>query len=194
MEPNIFKHISADVSPQAKIGRGTKIWHQSQIMAGAQIGENCIIGHNVLVADGAILGNNVKIQSNTDVWNGVELHDYVFVGPSVVFTNDLNPRAQFPKEKSDYKKTVVKRGATIGANATIICDHTLGMSSFIGAGSTVTEDVPDYALVVGNPAKIIGWICECGEKIFKDAAISADECQQCHCRYKRQSNAIVKKI
>ncbi len=189
MENNFWAHQSADISPDSKIGNKTKIWHNNQIMADAQIGENCNIGHNILVANGAIIGNNVKIQSNTDVWNGVVLEDYVFVGPSVVFTNDINPRSKYPKDKSNWDKTLIKEGATIGANATIVCKHTIGKSAFIGAGAVVSNDVPDYALVVGNPAKIIGWMCECGERIFENNENQC-VCKKCQKEYKKEGEVV----
>jgi UDP-2-acetamido-3-amino-2,3-dideoxy-glucuronate N-acetyltransferase len=167
MDPII--HKTAEVSPLAQIGAGTKIWHNSQIMAVAVVGDNCTIGHNCLVAGGAKIGNGVKIESNVDVWDGVVLEDYVFVGPSAVFTNDINPRAKYSKKDfPQYVKwfpTLVKEGATIGANATIVCGVIIGKWAFIAAGAVVTADVPDYALVAGVPAKLIGWTCECANKL-----------------------------
>lgn len=169
-----FIHSTAEVSADATIGEGTKVWHHSQVMPGATVGENCVIGHNCLVSGKAVLGNGVKIQSNTDVWDLVTLEDAVFVGPSVVFTNDLTPRAAFPKrdfpQYGSWKPTLVKHGASIGANATILCDLTIGMYAMVGAGSVVTSDVPDYALVVGVPAKQIGWSCVCGQRLVEDGS------------------------
>ncbi len=166
---NYWSHKSAEVQEGANIGEGTKIWHNSQVFKGAQIGKNCTIGHNCIIGGRAKLGDGVKIESNTDVWDMVTLEDYVFVGPSAVFTNDPNPRAKYPKSKfPEYGKwleTVVKEGASIGANATIVCGKTIGKCAFIGAGAVVSRDVPDHALVVGVPAKIIGWVCECGNKL-----------------------------
>ncbi len=185
-----WAHPSAEVSPESEIGNNTKIWHNSQIMPGSKIGKNCTIGHNILVATGAVIGDSVKIQSNTDVWDGVVLQDYVFVGPSVVFTNVLNPRAEFPKTKEERLKTLVREGATIGANATIICNHTIGKSAFIGAGAVVASDIPDYALAVGNPAKIIGWVCECGERIFNKNE-SECSCNNCGKNYKKQEEKVL---
>jgi UDP-2-acetamido-3-amino-2,3-dideoxy-glucuronate N-acetyltransferase len=161
-------HETASVAEDSQIGEGTKVWHHSQVMSGAQVGENCVIGHNCLIAARAKLGNGVKIQSNTDVWDMVTLEDDVFVGPSVVFTNDLNPRSAFPKNKDGFVATLVERGATLGANATIVCGITIGEYAFIGAGAVVTKDVPPYALVYGNPAKQAGWMSEDGEQLHFD--------------------------
>jgi UDP-2-acetamido-3-amino-2,3-dideoxy-glucuronate N-acetyltransferase len=179
MENKYWAHETAFICPEAKIGEGTKIWNHCQILSGCQIGDNCTIGHNILVASTVKIGNNVKIQSNTDVWQGVELQDYVFVGPSVVFTNDFNPRAEFPKNKGEYLKTLVKIGATLGANSTIICDNEIGKYAFVGAGAVITKNVPDYAIVVGNPARIIGYMCRCGQKLnFDGNNAKCDKCQR----------------
>lgn len=161
-------HETASVADGAQIGEGTKIWHHSQVLVGAVIGRNCTIGHNCLIAGRARIGNNVKIQSNTDVWDMVTLEDDVFVGPSVVFTNDLNPRAAHPKDKADFVPTLVRRGVTIGANATIVCGITIGEYAFIGAGAVVTKDVPPYALFYGNPARQAGWMSDDGEQLHFD--------------------------
>jgi len=149
-------HPTAVIDEGAIIGKGTKIWHFSHIMTGASIGENCTIGQNVLVSPQAVLGNNVKVQNNVSVYTGVVCEDDVFLGPSCVFTNVINPRS-FISRKEEYRLTLVKKGATIGANATIICGVTIGEYAMIGAGAVITKDVPDYALVVGNPGKQIGW-------------------------------------
>lgn len=163
-----FVHKSSYVDKNAKIGKGTKIWHFSHIMSGAVVGENCSIGQNVSVGSKAIIGNNVKIQNNVSIYDEVILEDEVFCGPSCVFTNVINPRA-FISRKHEFKKTLVRKGATIGANATIICGNRIGEYSFIGAGAVVTKNVKPYALVTGNPAKQIGWVCKCGDKLeFKD--------------------------
>jgi UDP-2-acetamido-3-amino-2,3-dideoxy-glucuronate N-acetyltransferase len=157
-----FVHESSYVDEGAQIGKGTRIWHFSHIMSGAVIGEECSIGQNVNIAGGAVIGNRVKIQNNVSVYDKVVLEDDVFCGPSCVFTNVINPRA-FVERKDEYKTTLVKTGATIGANATIVCGITLGRYSFTGAGAVVTKDIPDYALVYGNPAKICGYVNESGE-------------------------------
>jgi UDP-2-acetamido-3-amino-2,3-dideoxy-glucuronate N-acetyltransferase len=159
-----FKHESAYVDEGAKVGKGTRIWHFCHVMAGAEIGEGCTLGQNVFVAKGVRIGNGVKIQNNVSVYEGVTLEDEVFVGPSAVFTNVRTPRASFPRNRpEDFLPTVVKRGATIGANATIVCGVTIGEWAFVAAGAVVTKDVPPYALVAGVPARRIGWACECGE-------------------------------
>lgn len=166
---NFWAHKTAEVAKGIKIGKGTKIWQNSQILKGAKIGKNCTIGHNCFIGGKAKLGDNVKIESNTDVWDLVLLEDYVFVGPSAVFTNDPNPRAKYPKKKypkyGKWLSTTVKEGASIGANVTIVCGNTIGKWAFIGAGAVVAKNIPDYAIVAGVPAKIIGWMCECGNKL-----------------------------
>jgi UDP-2-acetamido-3-amino-2,3-dideoxy-glucuronate N-acetyltransferase len=159
-----FVHSSSFVDEGARIGRGSKIWHFSHVMAGAVIGERCNLGQNVVVMPGTRIGTNVKIQNNVSIYEGVELEDDVFCGPSCVFTNVLNPRSHVSR-KSEYKKTLVRRGSSIGANATIVCGVTLGEYSFIGAGAVVTTDVLPYALMVGVPARRIGWMCRCGERL-----------------------------
>ena len=174
-------HKTAEVSPKAKIGKGTKIWQNSQVFEGAKIGKKCTIGHNCLISGKVKLGEGVKIESNTDIWDLINLEDYVFVGPSAVFTNDPNPRAKYPKKKyPDYGiwlPTVVKEGASLGANSTIVCGNKIGKWAFIGAGSVVTKNIPDYALVVGVPARVVGWVCECGNKLeFKEEKTVCDTC------------------
>lgn len=161
-------HETATIDQGAQIGAGTLIWHYTHIMAGAVIGQNCVIGQNVFIADGVILGNGVKVQNNVSIYTGIEVEDDVFLGPSVVLTNVNNPRAGIER-KDEYRKTCIKHGATIGANATIVCGHSLGAWCFIGAGAVVTRDVPDYALMTGNPARITGWMSRGGHKLLFDS-------------------------
>lgn len=161
---NYQAHPTAVIDEAAVIGTGTKIWHFSHIMSGAVIGANCMIGQNVLIASQAILGNNVKVQNNVSVYAGVVCEDDVFLGPACVFTNVINPRS-FISRKEEFRPTLVKKGATVGANATIICGITIGKYAMIGAGSVVTKDVPDYALIVGNPGKQTGWVDKEGNTV-----------------------------
>jgi len=164
-----FSHETAIIDDNCQIGPGTKIWHFSHIMSNCTIGENCNIGQNVVVSPQVVLGKNVKIQNNVSIYTGVICEDDVFLGPSMVFTNVTNPRSAVNR-KSEYAKTLVKKGASIGANATIVCGHDIGQFAFIGAGAVVTKTVPDYALVVGNPAKQVGWMSEFGHRLkFEDA-------------------------
>lgn len=166
--PNYFSHKTAIIDSGALIGEGTKIWHFSHIMSHAQLGENCNIGQNVVVSPEVILGNNVKVQNNVSIYTGVVCEDDVFLGPSMVFTNIINPRSAVVR-RDQYIETIVKKGATIGANATILCGNTLGDFCLIGAGSVVTKSVKPYALFIGNPAKQIGWVSEYGHRlIFKN--------------------------
>lgn len=162
MGKNYFVHESSYIDDDVEIGEGTKIWHFCHIQKGARIGKNCSLGQNVNVSNHVIIGNNVKIQNNVSVYEGVELEDGVFCGPSCVFTNDLTPRAEFPKGSTGYKKTLVKHGASIGANATIVCGHTIGEYAMVAAGAVVTRDVEPYMLVAGVPAKVVGKIDEKG--------------------------------
>lgn len=168
-------HESAYVDEGAQIGAGTRVWHFCHILGGAVIGERCSLGQNVVVMNGVRIGNNVKIQNNVSVYEGVELEDDVFCGPSMVFTNVINPRSHVSR-KSEYLRTLVKRGATIGANATIICGATLGEYSFVGAGSVVKSDVPAFALVVGVPARRVGWMCQCGTRLPDSGAGRCSAC------------------
>ena len=168
MNTDNFVHESAFVDEGALIGVGTKIWHFCHVMSGAEIGENCALGQNVFVGGRARIGNNVRIQNNVSVYDMVTIEDNVFCGPSMVFTNVINPRAEIRRNIDEYRPTLVKEGATIGANATVICGHTIGRYAFVGAGAVVTKDVPDYALVYGNATRIAGWMCECGERLPDD--------------------------
>lgn len=163
-----FVHESSFIDENVEIGKDTKIWHFCHIQSGAVIGEKCSLGQNVNISNHVKIGNQVKIQNNVSVYEGVELEDGVFCGPSCVFTNDLTPRARYPKGSAGYRKTKVREGASIGANATVVCGHTVGRNAMIAAGSVVTRDVLDYALVAGVPAKQIGWVCECGERLGSD--------------------------
>ena len=164
---NHFAHETAIIDEGCEIGRGTKIWHFSHIMPNCKIGENCNIGQNVVISPEVILGKNVKVQNNVSIYTGVVCEDDVFLGPSMVFTNVVNPRSAVNR-RGQYSKTIVKHGASIGANATIVCGHDIGKFAFIGAGAVVTKHVPDYALVVGNPAKQTGWMSEYGHKLSFD--------------------------
>lgn len=177
-----FAHESSYIDQPCKIGGGTKIWHFSHVMQGSEIGENCNIGQNVVIMPGAKIGNCVKIQNNVSVYTGVICEDDVFLGPSCVFTNVINPRA-FIERKHEYRQTLVKKGASIGANATIVCGVTIGEYALIGAGAVVTKDVPDYALVYGSPARVKGYVCRCGEGKLKFEGGRA-ECVACGTKYK----------
>ena len=171
---NYYIHESSFVDKNTSIGEGTKIWHFSHVQSGSAIGENCSLGQNVNIGNNVIIGNNVKIQNNVSIYEGVELEDFVFCGPSMVFTNIKVPRSEFSQRGSEfYQKTLVKKSVSIGANATIICGVTLGAYSMIGSGSVITKDVPAFALVVGNPGKIIGWVDRKGHRLqFGDGKIS----------------------
>lgn len=173
---DIYIHPTATVEKPYKIGEGTKIWHYSHVMSGAEIGRNCHLGQNVFVGRTAKIGSGVKIQNNVSVYESVEIGDDVFCGPSMVFTNVINPRSSISR-KNEFKTTKVKRGATIGANATILCGITIGEYAFIGAGAVVTKDIPNHALVYGNPARIKGWMCECGVKL--DVEAQSGKCAAC---------------
>jgi UDP-2-acetamido-3-amino-2,3-dideoxy-glucuronate N-acetyltransferase len=179
-----FVHESSYVDDGCEIGAGTKIWHFCHVMTGARIGRRCNIGQNVVISPGVILGDNVKIQNNVSVYTGVVLEDDVFCGPSMVFTNVVNPRSAVIR-RDEYRPTLVRRGASLGANSTVVCGHTLGRYAFVGAGAVVSKDVPDYALVVGNPARIAGWMCACGVKLAAGAASPADvRCGACGAAYR----------
>jgi len=164
-----FKHESAYIDEPCEIGDDTKIWHFSHVQSGSKIGKKCILGQNVNIGNNVTIGNYVKIQNNVSVYEGVILEDYVFCGPSMVFTNVIDPRSKYPQVGAQfYRRTLVKEGASLGANCTIVCGHDIGRFAFIGAGAVVTKDIPDYALVVGNPAHIVGWISEAGVKLEFD--------------------------
>lgn len=180
----IFLHETSFIDENVTIGEGTKIWHFSHIQAGARIGCNCTLGQNVNISNNVKIGNGVKIQNNVSVYEGVVLEDYVFCGPSCVFTNDLTPRSRYPKN-GKYVRTLVRHDATIGANATIVCGNTVGSYATIAAGAVVTTDVPDFALVAGVPAKQIGWVCECGQ-ILTTLLI----CPDCGKEYVLYNNAL----
>ena len=192
MSKSHFIHESSYADEPCEIGEGTKIWHFSHVMANSKIGRRCNIGQNVVISPEVTIGDNVKIQNNVSVYTGVELEDDVFCGPSMVFTNVINPRSHIIR-RDEYKKTLVKRGASIGANATVICGNVVGRYAFIGAGAVVTKDVPDYALILGNPGKLAGWMCQCGVKLdiepkLKGKAKAA--CSACGKKY-RKKNGIV---
>jgi len=174
----------AVVDDNVEIGEGTKIWHFSHVQSGAKIGHHCTIGQNVNVANNVTIGNFVKIQNNVSVYEGVTLEDYVFCGPSMVFTNIKDPRSKYPQVGSKYYiKTLVREGATLGANCTIVCGHTVGRYAFVGAGAVVTKDIPDFALVLGNPARVVGWVSEAGKKLEFDKNGIA-KCEKSHRAYK----------
>lgn len=183
---SVFIHESSYVDDGARIGKGTKIWHFSHVMPGAVIGERCNLGQNVVVMNAVRIGNNVKIQNNVSVYEGVELEDDVFCGPSMVFTNVMNPRSHVSR-KHEYRRTLVRRGSTIGANATVLCGVTLGEYSFVGAGAVVTGDVPAYGLMVGVPAHRVGWMCQCGERL-PDTGVGT--CRACGSSYERSGDGI----
>lgn len=180
-----FIHESSYVDDDVFIGNGTKIWHFCHIQSGAVIGKNCSLGQNVNIANNVHIGNDVKIQNNVSIYEGVELEDGVFCGPSCVFTNDLTPRALYPKGPAAYKRTLVKKGATIGANATIVCGNTIGKSAMVAAGAVVTKDVKDHSLVKGNPARHYAWVCECGTILSENLC-----CTECKRSYALNSKGL----
>ena len=188
MSSEVFIHESSYVDDGCQIGAGTKVWHFSHIMKDCVIGENCNIGQNVVISPEVVLGKNVKIQNNVSVYSGVICEDDVFLGPSMVFTNVVNPRSAVNR-RGDYSKTLVKKGASVGANATIVCGHAIGKFAFIGAGTVVTKEVPDYALVVGNPGRQIGWMSEFGYRLkFNDDGEAV--CPESYQRYKLDKNKV----
>lgn len=189
-----FLHESSYIDKDVIIGIGTKIWHFSHIQSGSRIGSECSVGQNVNVGNNVIIGNHCKIQNNVSIYEGVQLEDYVFCGPSMVFTNILNPRCKFPQRGSEfYAETLVKEGASLGANCTIVCGNSIGRYSFVAAGAVVTKDVPDYALVVGSPARIVGWVSEAGEKLVFDSE-GVGQCPRTGDRYRLFDNQSVSKL
>ena len=178
MNGKYFVHETSIIDDDVKIGNGTKIWHFSHVQSHVEIGENCSFGQNVNISNHVKIGYGCKVQNNVSLYEGVELEDYVFCGPSMVFTNDLTPRAKYPKGSVGYKKTLLRTGATVGANATVVCGHELGKWSMIAAGAVVTKNVKDYALMAGVPAKQIGWVCECGCRLGENLV-----CPDCHREY-----------
>lgn len=185
--PETFIHESAYVDEGSEIGAGSRIWHFCHVMSGAVIGERCSLGQNVVVMPGTRLGNNVKVQNNVSIYEGVELEDDVFCGPSCVFTNVVNPRSHVSR-KSEYQRTLVRRGSSIGANATVVCGLTLGEYSFIGAGAVVTSDVPAFGLMVGVPARRVGWMCRCGLRL--EIREGGGRCGACGTAYTEQSGTL----
>jgi UDP-2-acetamido-3-amino-2,3-dideoxy-glucuronate N-acetyltransferase len=194
-EKKYFVHESSYVDDDVEIGEGTKIWYFSHIQSGARIGKKCSIGQNVNIGNNVTIGNYVKIQNNVSVYEGVELEDYVFCGPSMVFTNILNPRSEFPQRGTDfYIKTQVRKSASLGANSTIVCGTTIGKYGFVGAGAVVTRDVPDYGLVMGTPAKLVGWMCACATRLDLTVAPESDEtaeCQKCGRKYIKRGHQVM---
>ena len=180
-----YVHPTSIVDECVSIGQGTKIWHFCHIQSGAIIGKNCSFGQNVNVSNNVIIGDGCKVQNNVSLYEGVELENNVFCGPSCVFTNDLTPRAKYPKGRAGYKKTVIKEGASIGANATIICGHIIGKWAMIAAGAVVTTNVPDHALMMGIPARCRGWVCECGEILLHDHV-----CNKCGRKYRETEKGL----
>lgn len=189
-DSKFFAHPTAVIDEGCEIGTGTKIWHFSHVMPNCKIGENCNLGQNVVVSPDVVLGKNVKVQNNVSIYTGVVCEDDVFLGPSMVFTNVINPRSAVNR-KNQYARTLVKQGATIGANATVVCGHDIGKYAFIGAGAVVTKNVPDYALIMGNPARQTGWMSEFGHKlIFNDKGEAT--CQESGDKYQLKNGAVSK--
>ena len=189
-----FVHESAIIDEPVDIGEGTKIWHFSHIQSGVSIGKSCVLGQNVNVGNNVVIGNNCKIQNNVSVYEGVTLEDFVFCGPSMVFTNILDPRCKYPQVGSKfYLKTLVREGASLGANCTIVCGNNIGRNAMVGAGSVVTKDIPDYALVVGSPAKIIGWVSEAGKRLVFDENNFA-YCEKSNKKYKLENYLVTEVI
>lgn len=189
-EKNYYVNQYAVVDDNVEIGEGTKIWHFSHVQSGSKIGKKCVLGQNVNVGNNVTIGNFVKIQNNVSVYEGVTLEDYVFCGPSMVFTNIIDPRSKYPQVGAEfYLLTLVKEGASLGANSTVVCGHKIGKYAFVGAGAVVTKDIPDYALVVGNPARIVGWLSEAGKKLNFDKDGYA-YCEKSKKKYKLENNRV----
>ena len=198
MTSDYFVHESSYIDEGVSIGRGTKIWHFCHVMSGARIGANCSIGQNVFIGRDVVVGDNGKIQNNVSLYTGVILEDDVFCGPSMVFTNVINPRSHVSR-KHEYAQTLVKKGASLGANCTIVCGYTIGRYAFIGAGAVVTKDVPDYALVVGTPGRIVGWMCCCGGAKLSFAPadepqVERAQCRSCGMRYAKRGEAVAEEV
>jgi UDP-2-acetamido-3-amino-2,3-dideoxy-glucuronate N-acetyltransferase len=185
---NYFKHETALIDEGAVVGNNTKIWSNSHVCGNAKVGNNCNIGQNVFIDNHAVVGNHCKLQNDVNVYDGVTLEDYVFCGPAMTFTNVTVPRCLYPTDRMNYAKTLVKYGASIGANATVVCGVTIGRHAMVGSGSVVTKDVKDYALIAGNPAKQIGWVCECGKRLGADLI-----CKNCGRRFTESPNGLIEK-
>ena len=192
MEKKYFVHESSYVDDGCEIGEGTKIWHFCHIQSGARIGKGCSLGQNVNVSNNVIVGDGCKLQNNVSLYEGVELEDNVFCGPSCVFTNDLTPRAKYPKGRANYKRTLIREGASIGANATIVCGHTVGRCALIGAGAVVAGNVPDFALMLGVPARVSGYVCRCGERLNFEGSRAV--CAHCKRTYSMNDHNEVEEI
>jgi UDP-2-acetamido-3-amino-2,3-dideoxy-glucuronate N-acetyltransferase len=184
-----FVHPSSYIDENVTIGEGTKVWHFCHVHSGARIGKRCSLGQNVNVSNNVVIGDGCKIQNNVSIYEGVTLEDHVFCGPSCVFTNDLTPRAKYPKGREAYVKTLVREGATIGANATIVCGITIGRWAMIGSGAVVTKDIKDHALMVGIPARQVGWVCECGSRVTDDL-----HCPECQRAYEETISGLKEKV
>jgi UDP-2-acetamido-3-amino-2,3-dideoxy-glucuronate N-acetyltransferase len=193
-ESDYFVHESSYVDDNVEIGAGTKIWYFCHIQTGSRIGKKCSIGQNVNIGSNVIIGDYVKIQNNVSVYEGVELEDYVFCGPSMVFTNILNPRSEFPQRGTEfYIKTLVRKSASLGANSTVVCGTTIGKYAFVGAGAVVTRDVPDYGLVLGNPGRLMGWMCACAVRLDLGPDPESEEtaeCKKCGRRYVKKGRHV----